>query len=74
MENTKRISMRFKSGDEKSYGITVKNAKDDVKDEDIKKLMDSIVEKKVIKVENSHLAKIKGASFIETNKKDFNLV
>lgn len=73
MENTKNILLKFKKDDNKIYGITIKHAKDEVKDEDVKKLMQGILDKNIIKDDVVKLAAIKGATLVETHKKNFDL-
>ena len=74
MESTKKILLRFKKENGKYYSIAIKNAKEDVENEEIKNLMNNIVEKKIIKQGTIFMSGIKGASFIETQKKNFDLV
>ena len=73
MENTKKILLKVKKENNRVYGLTIKNAKEDVKDEEIKKLMNNIVEKKIIKQGTIGIAEVKGASLVETQKKNFDL-
>lgn len=73
MESSKRILLKFKKENGKYYSLTIKNAKEGVGDEEIKNLMNKIIEKKIIKQGSVLVSGIKGASFVETQKKNFDI-
>ncbi len=53
--------------------INIENAKPGIKDQEVKELMEKILDKELIKNKGIKLVAIKDANFIETEKTEFNL-
>lgn len=73
MENTKKLQLKFKRIDQKSYNLALKNPREDLTEEEIKKVMDIIVEKNIINPAGMKIEAVEDASIIDTSVKKFDL-
>lgn len=74
MEVRKTISMKFKKDDDKTFNLSVKNPGPGVNEEDIKKVMDKIIEKNVFRIKGQGLVKSVDAKLVETSTETYDLV
>lgn len=73
MKNTKKLNMKFKKEDGKIYTLSIKEAKDDINDEEVKDLMKFVIDKNVVIPKNIKLAQIKEAGIIQTDTNMLNV-
>lgn len=74
MEVRKTIAMRFKKDDGKTFNLSVRNPGPGVNEEDIKKVMDMVIEKNVFRIKGHGLIKALDAKIVETNTETYDLV
>lgn len=73
MDNTKKIYLKFRKENGKYYNIVIRNGKEEISSEEIKELMNKIVDKKLIKEGDVLISEAKEASLVETRKKNFEI-
>ncbi|MEG0250578.1 MAG: DUF2922 domain-containing protein [Peptostreptococcus sp.] len=73
MENAKTLQLKFKRIDQKNYNLVLKNPREDITEEEIKKIMNMIIEKNIINPSGMKIEAIEDASIVDTSVKKFNL-
>lgn len=73
MENTKVLQLKFKRIDKKDYNLVLKNPREDITEEEVKKIMNMIIEKNIINPAGMKIEAIEEANIVDTSVKKFNL-
>lgn len=74
MENNKILLMRFKKEDSKVFSLSIRNPKENLTEEEIKTVMDYIVENSLILPANVHIKETIDAKITSTNVEKLDLV
>ncbi|MBC2576124.1 DUF2922 domain-containing protein [Peptostreptococcus canis] len=72
--SNKILLMRFKKSDGKVYSVRVRNPKENVSEEEIKEVMEYILDNKAIKPDGLELAETIDARIVSTDTQEFDLV
>lgn len=67
----KELVMTFLNEQGKKVSLSVEDPKEDIKEEDIKKVMDSVVAKNIFGSKGGNLVKVDGAKIVTTTAKEF---
>ncbi len=69
----KTLLMKFKTNKDKGYSLKLKNVKDDVSKEDVKELMDNLVEHNVVLTTAGVLQSKESAEIITTTSESLDI-